>query len=96
MNLLRSARVAAFLAARSLTRGNAGVTAMSISMLAAVFLSVSFLPALIGGASSALEAQVRDTVTGDLTIRSERQVAIDDADAYVAALTSDPDVAVTL
>lgn len=77
-------RVAVFLALRSLVRGNAGVTAMAIAMMAAIFVSVMFLPSLLGGASTRLNSQVVDTLTGDLTITPEGTTSIRGAGAYVS------------
>lgn len=79
----RDLRVAAFLAARSVTRGNAGVTSMAIAMVAAVFVSIMFLPSLITGASTAIEAQITDTLTGDLVITGTDGSPIDNADDYI-------------
>jgi ABC-type lipoprotein release transport system permease subunit len=76
-------RVAIFLAVRSLVRGNAGVTSMAITMMAAIFVSVMFLPSLLGGASTRLNTQVVDTLTGDLTILPEGTTSIRSAAAYV-------------
>ena len=70
-------RVALFLAVRSLARGNAGVSAMAIAMMSAIFVSVMFLPSLIGGASTRLNSQVVDTLTGDLTILPTGRTSID-------------------
>lgn len=82
----RSARVAVFLAARSLTRGNASVTAMTVAMMAVVFISVVFLPSLINGAVSAIQRQVTDTTTSDLVITPDGATSIRRADGYLSAL----------
>ncbi|GAA4369460.1 ABC transporter permease [Agromyces bauzanensis] len=92
MSPARTARVAGFLALRSITRGNAGVTAMAIAMMAVVFVSVSFLPALIGGATASIDRQLRNTLTGDLTITAAEGVAITAVDAYLAELRAVPGV----
>jgi|GEM_PF-5188791 len=76
-------RVAVFLAVRSLVRGNAGVTSMAIAIMAAIFVSVMFLPSLLGGASTRLNTQVVDTLTGDLTILPDGTTSIRGATAYV-------------
>jgi len=80
----RDIRVAGFLAARSITRGNAGVTAMAIAMVAAVFVSIMFLPSLIAGASTSIESQITDTLTGDLVVTGADRKPIENADAYLA------------
>jgi len=76
-------RVALFLAVRSLARGNAGVSAMAVAMMAAIFVSVMFLPSLIGGASTRLNSQVVDTLTGDLTILPTGTTSIDHVAPYL-------------
>ena len=86
MKLVHSARVAVFLAVRSISRGNAGVTLMSVAMVAVVFVSVSFLPSLLGGAVYSIDRQLRGTLTGDLTITSADATAIDSAASYLAQI----------
>ncbi len=85
MTALRRTRVALFLAVRSLARGNAGVTLMSVAMMAAIFVSVMFLPSLIAGATDGLNKQVVGTLTGDLSITSSGGV-FDDGTAYLAQI----------
>lgn len=70
MRVLRNLRVSWFLAARSVARGNAGVTIMTVLMMAVVFNSVLFLPSLINGAITTLNRQIVDTATSDLIITS--------------------------
>jgi ABC-type lipoprotein release transport system permease subunit len=82
---LRRTRVALFLAVRSLARGNAGVTLMSVAMMAAIFVSVMFLPSLIAGATDGLNTQVVGTLTGDLSITSSGG-AFHDGTAYLAQI----------
>lgn len=86
MTAFRRLRVALFLAWRSLARGNAGLTVMSISMMTAIFISVMFLPSLIAGATTGVNAQLLATVTGDLSITAAGQPAIDDAAAYLVQI----------
>ncbi|MBK9741424.1 MAG: hypothetical protein IPO93_18550 [Actinobacteria bacterium] len=84
MSPFRRTRVAVFLAVRSLARGNAGVTAMSVAMMAAIFISVMFLPSLIAGATDGLNQQVVGTLTGGLSITSTSGAVIRDGTAYLA------------
>ncbi len=93
MNPLRTARVAGFLAARSIARGNAGVTIMSVVMMTVVFISISFLPALIGGAVESIDEQVTNTLTGDLTISSAGTATIDHSTSYLKEVRAQPGVA---
>jgi len=82
----RRTRVALFLAVRSLARGNASITLMSVAMLTAIFISVMFLPSLIAGATDGLNKQVVGTLTGDLSITPTTGSAIHDGTAYLAQI----------
>ena len=72
----RDLRVAAFLASRSLARGNASVTVMTVLMMAVVFISVVFLPSLINGAVATIEQQVTRTATSDLIVKPAESTTI--------------------
>jgi X-X-X-Leu-X-X-Gly heptad repeat protein len=82
-----------FLAIRSLARGNAGVTAMSVAMMAAIFISVMFLPSLIAGATDGLNSQVVGTLTGGLSITPTSGAVIQDGTAYLAQIRATSGVA---
>ena len=90
MSSLRSLRVAVFLASRSIARGNSGVTIMSVALMIVVFISVSFLPSLINGAVTAINQQVTNTLTGDLTITPATKTSIDNASAYLKDIRRTP------
>ena len=92
MSALRRTRVAVFLAARSLARGNAGVTLMSVAMMTAIFVSVMFLPALLASATDGLNQQVVGTLTGDLSITSTSGTAIQDGSGYLTSIRATPGV----
>ncbi|CAN5145847.1 hypothetical protein BH09ACT3_BH09ACT3_11180 [soil metagenome] len=92
MTPLRSLRVAGFLALRSFGRGNIGVTLLSVAMMIVVFISVSFLPALISGAVVAIDRSVVTTLTGDLTITSANESSIHDASEYLHEIDAAPGV----
>lgn len=89
----RDLRVAVFLASRSLWRGNAGVTLMTVLMMAVVFISVMFLPSLINGAVSAIEAQVTETATSDLNVTSAQRTSIGRSAQLVEQIGAVPGVA---
>jgi len=94
VNAVRSLRVAGFLALRSLVRGNAWLTAMTMVLLAVVFVGVMFLPSLIAAETDAINAKIRDTMTSDLIIAPEDGAsAIDDASGYVTAIANTDGVA---
>lgn len=54
----RVLRVSSFLAGRSLTRGNRGVTAMTIAVLLLIYIDLLFVPSLIQGAVDKINSQV--------------------------------------
>lgn len=64
----RSARTAVFLASRSLRRGNKGVLVLVAAMMALVYAQLLFIPALIQGAVSGIEEELRRTSTADVTV----------------------------
>lgn len=93
MTATRTLRVAAFLAGRSLARGNMGVTLMSVAMITVVFISVMFLPSLIRGEATAITKQVTGTLTGDLLITAADAPVIADADSYLGQVRATDGVA---
>ena len=93
MTPFRRSRVAVFLAARSLLRGNASVSIMAVAMMTAVFISVMFLPALIAGATDAINTQLVGTLTGDLSITPSGGVAIHDSTSYLTDIRGTEGVA---
>jgi hypothetical protein len=83
----RSVRVALFLAVKALIRGNFGVTALTILLMALIFIDVLFLPALIAGAVRTIDRQIINTVTSDLVITSSTGTGtIDNVTALLAGI----------
>ncbi|MCK4330925.1 MAG: hypothetical protein KAW81_00060, partial [Dehalococcoidia bacterium] len=69
--MVKSLRVAMFLALRAVVKGNVGVTILTIVMLILVALNLLFVPGLIAGAIvSANDILVR-TFSGDLLVEAE-------------------------
>lgn len=68
MTALRTWRTAMFLAARALTRGAVGVLAMTVAMMALVFVQLLFIPALIEGAIDQVEDQLVETSTANIQV----------------------------
>lgn len=94
MRSFRSLRVAFFLARRSLTRGNYGVTIMTIVLIALIFIDVLFLPSLINGAIRAIDRQVVDTTTSDLVVSSNQITGtIEEASTVLSSIQSADGVA---
>lgn len=93
MGLVRSVRVAVFLAVRSVVRGNYGIAAMTVLMLCLIFVNLLFLPSLIEGAIAKINRQIVETATGDLAITpAGRATSIDDAQAYLGRIREVPGV----
>lgn len=65
---LRSGRTARFLGWRSITRGNWGVLALTVAMMALVYAQLLFIPSLIQGAIEGIERELRSSVTGDVVL----------------------------
>ena len=91
----RSSRVATFLSARSLLRGNWGILATTIAMMSLIFVNLLFLPALIQGASTHVVERLVDTITSDVQISpaNAHATTISGVDAYTAKLAKQPGVA---
>jgi putative ABC transport system permease protein len=80
-----SLRTGVFLAIRSVTRGNFGITAMTVIMILLVYINLLFLPALIQGAVNRVNSQLVDTYTSDIVITAAGEAThIGDADAYLS------------
>lgn len=67
---MRSHKVAWFLSFRSLTRGNFGVTALTIIMLAIIFVNMLFIPSVIQGFIEQTNYQITNTLTSDVIVTS--------------------------
>lgn len=65
-----SPRVSLFLAFRSLARGNRGITVMTITMLAMIYVNLLFVPSVIEGITNKITLQLRETLTGDIVLSS--------------------------
>ncbi|MCB1015244.1 MAG: FtsX-like permease family protein [Acidimicrobiales bacterium] len=89
----RSGRTALFLGTRSITRGNLGVLALTVAMMALVYAQLLFIPALIQGAIEGIEGELRSTVTGDLVVTpTGEDLVLEDAAGVTDALRSVPGV----
>lgn len=86
---LRSGRTARFLGWRSITRGNWGVLALTVAMMALVYAQLLFIPSLIQGAIEGIEHELRSSVTGDLVLTpGGDDLVIDDASAVAAEVAA--------
>jgi putative ABC transport system permease protein len=83
----KSLRTGVFLAARSVARGNYGITAMTVLMIFLVYIDLLFLPALIQGAVNRINSQIVDTYTSDIVIMPAGQATqIGGAGSYLAQI----------
>ena len=85
----RSGRTAWFLGLRSITRGNWGVLALTITMMALVYAQLLFIPSLIQGAIEGIEHELRSSVTGDLVLTpAGDDLVLEDSAALTDALVA--------
>lgn len=87
-------RVALFLSARSLLRGNWGILTTTISMMVLIYLNLLFLPSLIQGASNHVVERLVDTVTSNVVVSpASDTTSIANAQAYTSEIAAQPGVA---
>lgn len=83
----RSARTAVFLASRSLLRGNKGVLVLVAALMALVYAQLLFIPALIQGAVTGIEAELRSTSAADVIVTpGGDDLAVDGATEVLASI----------
>src|SRR4030042_2971207 len=68
--MFKSLRVALFLAPKAIVRGNLGITALTIFMLAIVTMNLLFVPGLIDAIISSSNKIMIETYSGDLIVES--------------------------
>jgi len=66
--MIKSLKVAAFLALKSVVRGNIGIIVLTIFMLILVTMNLLFVPALISGATESMNDILIKTYSGDIII----------------------------
>jgi putative ABC transport system permease protein len=66
--MIRSLKVAAFLAIKSIVRGNIGVIVLTVFMLVLVTMNLLFVPGLINGATVSMNSILVNTYSGDIII----------------------------
>jgi len=69
----RILRVAFFLAPKAVFRGNLGITALTICMLAIVSMNLLFVPGLIDGIITSGNSVLKKTYSGDLIVESNKE-----------------------
>lgn len=66
--MIKSLKVAAFLAVKSIVRGNIGVIVLTVFMLVLVTMNLLFVPGLINGATVSMNSILVRTYSGDIII----------------------------
>ena len=66
--MMKSLKVAAFLALKSIIRGNIGVIVLTVFMLILVTMNLLFVPGLISGATVSMNTILVSTYSGDIII----------------------------
>ena len=66
--MMKSLKVAAFLALKSIIRGNIGVIVLTVFMLILVTMNLLFVPGLISGATESMNTILVSTYSGDIII----------------------------
>jgi putative ABC transport system permease protein len=69
--MIKSLKVATFLALKSIVRGNVGVIVLTIFMLILVTMNLLFVPGLINGANLSMNSILVRTYSGDIIIGPE-------------------------
>jgi putative ABC transport system permease protein len=86
-------RVAGFLGRRSMTRGNHGITVLTVVMMSVIFAELLFVPSLIQGATTRIQNELQQYITSSITISpAGTDQLIPDAAGVVASARRDPDV----
>jgi len=69
--MIKSLKVATFLALKSIVKGNVGVIVLTIFMLILVTMNLLFVPGLINGANVSMNSILVRTYSGDIIIGPE-------------------------
>jgi putative ABC transport system permease protein len=68
MTLRSSLRVATFLSQRAITRGNRGITILTVVMMGVIYAELMFVPSLIRGATNEIQLELRHYVSASVAI----------------------------
>ncbi len=69
-------KVAAFMALKSLRRGDVRVLLLTVSMLILVYINLVFTPSLLAGAVQKINEKTRNTLSGDIVVQSDNYPVI--------------------
>src|SRR4030042_1324870 len=87
--MIRSFRVATFLALKSIVRGNVGIIVLTIFMLILVTMNLLFVPGLISGATVSMNTILVKSYSGNIIIEPEGDnTVINHVDELIATIES--------
>jgi putative ABC transport system permease protein len=87
MSLMKSLKVAGFLACTSIARGNLGIILLTILILVLVTLNLLFVPGLLGGLVFSANDKLINTYSGDIIVESSADnPLIRDVDSFVSRI----------
>jgi putative ABC transport system permease protein len=87
MSLMKSLKVAGFLAFTSIARGNIGIILLTILILVLVTLNLLFVPGLLGGLVYSANDKLINTYSGDIIVESSSDnPLIRDVDGFVSRI----------
>lgn len=73
---MNTLKVAAFMALKSLSRGDVRVLLLTISMLILVYLNLVFTPSLLTGAVQTIDQKTKDTISSDIVFQPAGDIPI--------------------
>jgi putative ABC transport system permease protein len=83
---MKTLKVAAFMALKSLRRGDVRVLLLTVSMLILVYINLVFTPSLLSGAVQRINEKTRNTLSGDIVVQSDNYPVIIKAQEMVSAI----------
>ena len=87
--MIRSLKVATFLALKSIVKGNIGVIVLTVFMLILVTMNLLFVPGLISGATASMNTVLIRTYSGDIIIEpAGDDTVINHVDDLIAGIES--------
>jgi putative ABC transport system permease protein len=87
--MIKSLRVATFLALKSIVKGNVGIIVLTIFMLILVTMNLLFVPGLIDGANASMNSILVRTYSGDIIIGPEGdKTVINHAEDFITRIES--------
>jgi putative ABC transport system permease protein len=91
---MKTLKVAAFMALKSLRRGDVRVLLLTVCMLILVYINLIFTPSLLVGAVEKINQKTRNTLSADISIQSDNFPVIVKAEEMAAAIEKIDGVAV--